>query len=158
MCMAMLNSNNLGNRQLFWECFSLEKGLLCLTDCQVKSRLQEGEVIRGFVLEGDMVKVDSRLCKNYMIRSGAGNYTPAYSSDTEMGVFYTALSESAPHQFVVVNSRFHVETMSEEKLKLLCEVSVVNGVEIDKTGRLTLLPDKFPLPAEKQAPERNTKK
>lgn len=151
MCMVLLNSNNLGNRQLFWECFSLEKGLLCLTDCQVKNRLQTGEVIRGFVLERDTVKVDSRLCKNYMIRSGAGNYAPALPCDTDMGVFYTVLAESAPHQFMVVNSRFHVESMTEDKLKLLCEVSVVNGVEIDKSGRLTLLPDSLPCPAEKPA-------
>ena len=145
MCMVLLNSNNLGNRQLFWECFSLEKGLLCLTDCQVKNRLQAGEVIRGFALDKDAVKVDPRLCKNYMIRSGAGNYTPAFPCDTDMGVFYAVLTETTPHQFTVVNSRFHVETMSEEKLKLLCEVSVVNGVEIDKSGRLILLPSVTPL-------------
>ena len=119
MCIMLLNSNNLGNRQLFWECFSLEKGLLCLTDCQVKNRLQTGEVIRGFVLERDTVKVDARLCKNYMIRSGAGNYTPALPCDTDMGVFYTVLAESAPNMVLGVDRGLSVKSRDGDKWKVL---------------------------------------
>jgi len=146
MCMKYLvNREDLGKRTVGFMFYDADtKGFTGLTEKQIKETLGKGERLYGLALDPENnIIVDSEGFKtrNYMVRSGINNLSPAVETDCPANMMYVVVGmkkvQGGENVYEVVNSRYARLEMPESKVKMLLEFGCIQGgVYTDSKGKL----------------------
>lgn len=135
MCMRYLvNREDLGKRTTGFVFYDADtKGVIGLTEKQIKDTLSKGDRLYGLVLDADgniAMDAEGFHTTNYMVRSGINNLSPAVESDCPANMMYVVVgmrTEGGENVYEVVNSRYARLEMPEGKAKMLCEFGAIQG-------------------------------
>jgi len=142
MCkLYVLNELVLGGRELGWELFN-GKEVVEMTSKQIKDGLKAGKEIYGLRVtdKGELVPDEKVFYNNYMIKSHVGNLRP-YGENTIANVMYVVTGshiENGVKVYDVISSRFEQAGFSEERLKALMELGLVQGGAKLEDGKIVL--------------------
>ena len=142
MCkLYVLNQLVLGGRELGWECFN-GKEIVEMTSKQIKDGLKAGKEIYGLRVteKGEFVPDEKVFYNNYMIKSHIGNLRP-YGENAIANVMYVVTgshTDNGVKVYNVISSRFEQACFTEERLKALMELGLVQGGAKLEDGKIVL--------------------
>lgn len=146
MCMRyMVVREDLGKRTTGYVFYDADsKGMVGLTEKQIKDTLGKGEKLFGLTLdEGGNIVMDTEgfKTKNYMVRSGINSLAPAVEGDCMANIMYVVVGmkkvQGGENTFEVISSRYARLEMPESKVKMLLEFGCVQGgVYLDSKNKL----------------------
>lgn len=146
MSKYLINRVDLGKRVTGYKVYASEtKEIIGLTEKQIKDMLGKGDRVYGFILDAECgLQLDKEgfHTSNIMVESGISTLRPAELTDSAANVLYVVVAVNKGKDdttYEVVNSRYGRTTITESKLKALCEIGCVSGgVYTDRKGKLVI--------------------
>ena len=137
----------IGNRHVAWVCYN-GKDFSFLSDKQVKTRLQAGDLVNGLMLDGDgNTCINKEFTKSLMGKSGL-TFAPITASDGEdesvMNKYYALVKveqSKGGKLYHFITNRCGSEVFDEPQLKAMLAVLDMGGVQLDSKGELVVHKD-----------------
>lgn len=149
MCkrMTVAYGEYIGNRHVAWVCFN-GKDYSYLSDKQVRTRLQSGDLVNGLMLDADNnVCINKEFTKSLMGKSGL-SFAPITANDGEdepvMNKYYALVrveQSKGGKLYHFITNRCGSETFDETQLKAMLAVLDMGGVQLDSKGGLVVHKD-----------------
>lgn len=149
MCkrMTVAYGEYIGNRHVAW-CLFNGKDYSFLSDKQVKTRLQAGDLVNGLMLDADSnVCINKEFTKTVMGKSGL-SFSPITANDGEdelvMNKYYALVKveqSKGGKLYHFITNRCGHEVFDEGQLKAMVAVLEMGGVQLDSKGNLVVHKD-----------------
>ena len=147
MCkrMTVAYGEYIGNRHVAWVCQN-GRDYSFLSDKQVRTKLQAGDLVNGLTLDADNnVCIDRTFTKSLMGKSGL-TFSPIMAADADEEEFvmnkYYALVKVEQSKggklYHFITNRCGHETFDENQLKAMLAVLDMGGVQLDDKGELRI--------------------
>lgn len=149
MCkkMTVAYGEFIGNRHVAWVCYN-GKDYSFLSDKQVKTRLQAGDLVNGLMLDSDNnVCINKEFTKSLMAKSGL-TFSPITATecdeDTVMNKYYALVKveqSKGGKLYHFITNRCGHEVFDETQLKAMLAVLDMGGVQLNSKGELFVYKD-----------------
>lgn len=132
--------NMLGNREQGWALFN-GKEVVEMTSKEIKKALENGEDIKGLVIDGDELVADEKgfYVTNIMEHRQVNSYSPMnLDAGNFTNVFYIVLSRNSDKEFEVISTKWERTTFSEDKVKTFIELGIISAGAKLVNGKVVL--------------------